>query len=243
MSGALTSSMANVRDLDGEASAKVLAKAVEQGAAVYLRYSGKGTELLYSGAVVGEDRAHLVLELYRVEPAAGAILRLFLWQVSMIVNGVRYVFETRCADQPAKPTPAVIRIFKPATIVRAERRRSPRRRLRKPTKVTLRAIGLKPGSPGSAYEGSLLNVSLEGLACRLRTSDAATFRVGETLRAAFDLGASLSAFDCKARIINMTQCATAGHLVLGLEFIQGQSGAVNRRRLREALATADGTDE
>lgn len=234
MAGVLTNPIAGVRDLDGETSADVLAKAIEQRARVYLRSCGDGSAAVCSATVVGEDHSHLALELCHIEPSAREILTTSVLQVSMEVDGVRYVFQTRCANQPSRPGSAVIHIFKPPTIARAERRRSPRRRLRRPTKVALRDTGVDSRPEATACDGSLLNVSTEGLACRMREKEAATLRIGQDLRVTFDLGAPSSAFDLKARVINITQGGTPDHLVLGLEFIVDQSVAADRRRLREA---------
>lgn len=122
-------------------------------------------------------------------------------------------------------------ILKPCDVVRTERRRSPRRRLREPTEVALRTTEMGAGWHGQA---SLLNISPEGIACRLTPADGAKLTIGQPLRVTLDLGSPPVAFDLAARVINITVGGTGDRLIVGLEFIADNSVDVNRQRLREA---------
>ncbi len=122
-------------------------------------------------------------------------------------------------------------VLKPCNVVRAERRRSPRRRLREPTAVALRTTEMGAGWHGRAL---LLNISPEGLACGLTAADGAKLKIGQPLRITLDLGTPPAAFDLVARVVNITEGSTADRLILGLEFIADKSVEVNRQRLREA---------
>ena len=69
----------------------------------------------------------------------------------------------------------------PTTTV-IERRKNRRRRFQEPADVTLRATsGPKPWHG----LGTLLNLSMNGIACRVREEDAAHTAVGQTLRVMF----------------------------------------------------------
>ncbi len=117
-----------------------------------------------------------------------------------------------------------------------ERRRSRRRRLQKPSEVRLHGLG---DELGWHCAGALLNVSNDGIACRIANKDAGALCIGQTIQAVFGLGSSRT-FELTARITNTTPAGTAGHRVLGLEFVEDAKSKAAQAALREAIA---GTDE
>ncbi|MGB2985583.1 MAG: PilZ domain-containing protein [Phycisphaerae bacterium] len=228
-----TRQTANAHAVDPRTTARVLAKALEEHARVDLRADSEGVEVACCGTVVGVDDSHLALD---VGPAAGMVLGSSVLRAGIEIGHAQYVFETRCADETAEIEPGVIRVVKPDSITPAERRRSPRRQLHEPTEVILRPAGDGDESHGP---GAMLNLSPDGIACRIPIPGTEALAIGQTLRVEFRLGASSRAFHLNGRISNITQGGTINHLVVGLEFIADERLTASRERLRKALETTD----
>lgn len=122
-------------------------------------------------------------------------------------------------------------LLEPGNVLRTERRRSPRRRLRAPTEVALRTTEMGASWHGRAL---LLNISPEGLACRLTAAEGAKLKIGQPVRLTLNVGTPLTAFDLAARVVNITEGCTADRLIFGLEFMADNNAVVNRQQLREA---------
>jgi hypothetical protein len=121
-----------------------------------------------------------------------------------------------------------------AAIDLADRRRSRRRELHEPTDVALFGTGKNDEWHCGAV---MLNASAGGIACRVCVADAARLTVGRVLRVVFRLGDSTEPFDFRARAIKATECASPGHIVLGLEFIIDGDQLAERKRILQALAS------
>jgi c-di-GMP-binding flagellar brake protein YcgR len=144
------------------------------------------------------------------------------------LDGRRYAFDTRFAASEAPPASGVVRIEAPSQLRSSDRRRSIRRRLRRATGVMLVSAG--PG-PRRTAQGVMLNLSAEGLACRIRRHDSAGIRPGRTIRAMFQVEEPAEAIELDARVVTVTPAGTRDHLVVGLEFM----GDNNNRRCRDRL--------
>lgn len=232
----LTDRTDEIRQVDRTTTNRVLTAAVEERAVAQVRADCAGWELVGGAACIGEDGSHLILELEHADPQTQTILESSPLQLSMEVAGAQYCFETRSADQTAGVEPGVVRVLRPTTISLAERRRSPRRRLRRPSDVALQASGPNDGWHCTA---AMLNLSPEGIACRIPAQDAELLHIGQTLRADFRLDPSAPALALNARIVSITKGGTLDHLVVGLEFIVDRTLEASRATLREALETTD----
>lgn len=114
-----------------------------------------------------------------------------------------------------------------------ERRRGPRRNLHKPTEVRLRGVG---DEMGWRCHGAVLNVGIDGMACRVTLNDALTLLVDQHVDVSFRLGGVSTDFDLRARITNVTPAGSTDHRVIGLEFVEGTRLADARPALREAIS-------
>jgi len=117
----------------------------------------------------------------------------------------------------------------------ADRRRSHRRQLHEPTDVQLFGTGVQDTWRVTA---TLLNASVDGVACRITEKEAKALRLGETIRAVFTVGESTETYDWRAHITNITRGATSGYVILGMEFIASGRTDAERKRLQHALALA-----
>ncbi len=221
--------------LDAETTDRVLAEAIDERVRLILRVDRADGEADFSGQFVGSDGAHLAMSLTDVDPKLRAWLPGSTIRVSMEVANLRYEFTTQCAERAAGLDAGVIRVLKPGTIFQVERRRSPRRRLHERTTVTLRADGVDEEWRCAA---AMLNLSPDGIACRVPQQDAELLEIGQIVRVEFRLSGTSSVFDPAASISNITRGGTPGKLVVGLEFIADQRLEKMRGELR---ATLDGT--
>jgi len=114
-----------------------------------------------------------------------------------------------------------------------ERRRSPRRNLHQPAEVRLRGVG---DEMEWQCIGSVLNVGIDGLACRISISDALRLLVDQHVNVAFRLAGAATDFDLRARVTNITPAGSTDHRVLGLEFVEGNRLHEARAALRDAVS-------
>ncbi len=210
----------------------VLTSAVDMGATATIRVRGDGFTLECRGSLIAEEESYLVLQLRRHDQGVRTLLVDYPARVAFDVGAERYVFETQCPVRWNDNESGVIRVPKPDELSSADRRRSLRRRLQRPMSITLQS-GDANGDWKS--EGAMLNLSPDGIACRIPTDRASRLKVGQTVRVGFDVAAEGRPFNWPARVTNMTAGGTTNQTVVGLEFIPDQTGSEDRRRLRRAL--------
>lgn len=224
--------------LDSAAMDRVLTDAVDARACVKLHVDGDGVKADSCGELVGGDDSHLAIRLTHPDTVLRTCLPDYPLRVTMTVADVQYEFDTRCVEQPTTPDVRVIRVLRPDTITSADRRRSPRRLLRQATNVSLRS---PDADEGWHCNGVMLNLSSDGLACRMPEQHAGPLHLDQTIRVTFRLGRSSQLFDLTGRISNITRGATPGQLVVGLEFAvdrcSEESGAELRRVLEATCPT------
>ncbi len=218
--------------LDSTAIDRVLTEAVDARACVKLHVDGNGVKADSSGELVGGDDSYLAIRLTHPDTAAGTCLPDYPLRITMTVSDVQYEFDTRCVEQPTTLEGRVIRILRPDTITSADRRRSPRRLLRQATIVSLRS---HEADEGWHCDAVMLNLSPDGLACRMPEQHAGALHFDQTIRVTFRLGRSSQLFDLTGRISNITRGATPGQLVVGLEFAADQHSEENQAELRRVL--------
>lgn len=113
----------------------------------------------------------------------------------------------------------------------SDRRRSQRRQLRQPMTVALHAVG---ENEDWRIRGALLNLSPDGMACRVSQEDTSLLQVGGTVLLRFRLG-DAPPFEFLACANNIIEAGTPGHMVVGLEFANAVGLACDRNRLRSLL--------
>lgn len=240
MPGTLLSQIGGTCRLSARTTDAILARAMMECARVNISVNRDGVEVDQPGTIIGERGPDLTIELDAFDPAARVVLGASSLRVNLEVNGASYMFETELAAGFAGAEPGVIHLRKPVTITLVDRRRSPRRRLREPAEVLLRATDVNDAWQCKAM---MLNLSLDGVACRISEASAGPLHTGRTIRVMLRLDASSPAFELNGEVINITQGGTPNHLVVGLEFVADEQLKASRTRLREALETAVGNGE
>lgn len=109
-----------------------------------------------------------------------------------------------------------------------DRRRSPRRQFREPVCVELRGV---QGDGEWRTEGVLLNLSPDGLACRLHERDGESILMGRQLRVAFRPRPSEEVLCLTGRVTNIIRGGTVGQIVVGLALVADADQEQLRRRL------------
>ncbi|MHC4697620.1 MAG: PilZ domain-containing protein [Planctomycetota bacterium] len=222
------------RILEADASNKVLLAAARASNAVGLRADADHEEEELLGIIVGGSETQIEVEISPLDHYAHAILASPVLFASLDVADRRYVFKTHCVTITVESETDVLRLVRPTAIAVVERRRSRRRAFREPTRLVLRTTD---PDAGWRLQAEMLNLSLSGVACRIREEDAAgAMKAGQTIHVAFNLGKPAQAFDLTARVITRTGAGTPGHIVVGLEFVEDGCLEATRKRLRVMLA-------
>ena len=113
-----------------------------------------------------------------------------------------------------------------------DRRRRPRRRLRPTCQVALHGTGPRGEWHCSA---AMLNLSPDGLACRLHQKDAQPVEIGSILGADFRLDPDAEEFHVRGRVVSVTPGGTPEHVLLGMQFIDDDYPEPEKARLLAVL--------
>ncbi len=111
-------------------------------------------------------------------------------------------------------------------------RRSPRLRPRSSTGVTVRPIH----GPDVSIAASLLNVSEDGMACRVPAAADDGITRERMVKVSFRLAESGEAFELAADVVHRQAAGTDGFDIVGLQFCRRRSAKETLRRLADALA-------
>ncbi len=227
-----TRDSADGQALHGQSSRRVVNQAIQAQAPVRLLIPLHDEVASATGILVGGDTATLILKLDGPAPAPDAIVPDQSLHVRLNIAGGPYVFETRVISGPTSRRNRQIVLQRPGRLSQIERRRSARRLLREPAEVELRTIDPVDGWEGT---GAMLNVSPEGLACRLPDHESRRLTIGRRVRAAFRIGDPPQDFQTVCRITNLTLGGTAGTAIVGMGFVDDEREAILKTRLRAIL--------
>lgn len=182
--------------------------------------------------LVSAAPAHLTFELATSDARRCGVQTSALMCVVFKIREVRSTFTAPCLCVEFGAESTVIRIETPHAVAKAERRRSPRRGLHEPVRVL---IWVGAAKEPLAEAASLMNLSTDGLACRL-TASAAAISIHDVVRVSFQLDHTDARFEFSACVINVTQGATVDKTILGLEFVAEEMLPAEKDRLVAALA-------
>ncbi|RME40318.1 MAG: PilZ domain-containing protein [Planctomycetota bacterium] len=209
----------------------VLARAVDERVEVRWRPLGGTIATGRSARLVHADGESVTLEADEAtgddEMIAGETTVL----VRLTVDGVSYRFETRYLDRRIEEGACWVRLRRPKVLLLVDRRRRPRCRLHRPTLVTLQS----QSRPDAWWcQAVMLNVSPDGLACRMPTAAASQLQPGDRLWARFRLDGVERSFVFDARVVSVIEAGEPQRSVVGLAFLESPQGS----DLREALDAA-----
>lgn len=230
-----TPPLAPAPQLDPDASAKLLHRAAMRQAAISLGSAAMTEQESVAGSLVAVDSSTLTAELHSPtqrdtdELAEGPLCG------TLRIDTERYFFETKCLEIRREGPKTTLVLQRPDGIRFLQRRRTPRYRLQEEATVVLEREENDFQPP---IEAALLNLSDDGLACRISTEMAEGIQIEEELQVRFSLPSGREGFDVRGRVTNLTPAGTPGHVVLGMEFVFDQDGPDVQQGLKEAMGNA-----
>jgi hypothetical protein len=205
---------------------------VASEAAVKCRLLDQAEAKEISGRFVESDRKTLLVALHEWRPSAHQLPLGTRVELQFALGEHHYRFGAACVT-PALADPwGAMRLGRPSALFVGERRRSPRRRLRRPT-----CVFLLPDRDPEAWRcrATMLNVSSDGLACRAPAQFASLLLPDNQVWVRFALDGVEREFALAARVVNVTEGGFHGQRIIGLEFNEHEANRLERDRLREAL--------
>lgn len=202
--------------LNRAATDALLREAVARRAPIGLLIACNGLQRRVAGELLGVDGGHLEIRIESGGASLGTLAEMSAIQARFELDGTRYVFDTHWTGRSPVDVDGAFRIEAPIQIASSDRRRSVRRRLRRRTGVTLHVLDRRPQR---TVEGVLLNLSADGLACRVPRHELAGLRAGRTVRAVFQPDGRSAAYELSARVAGVTAAGTRHQFVVGVEFI------------------------
>lgn len=235
MTGTVAEETDVTRILNRDASAQILSQACRKGALVRLHVTVAGVEAICTGVAVANDRSKLTIKVRRIAPSVAAVLRDSAVRADIGLADAWYTFETRSMSPVPQVADGLLHITAPTAMSVIERRKSRRRRFHGPSEVTLRAIG---GTEPWHGRARLLNLSADGIACKVREEDTPRTTTGRRFHVLFRLDGSRHEFNLIGRVVNVTRGGSLDHAVVGMQFVDEDQSASDIRTLREALQHA-----
>jgi hypothetical protein len=143
----------------------------------------------------------------------------------------RYLFSSRITDTPQWGASRSIALARPCEMRAFERRRVPRTQLAPSSQVRLEwsCDGL-----ARRCTAVILNISPDGLACRMDAPPADAVALGDILLARFALPRGDQTFALEATVVNKTP-TEEGRVIAGLQFVRSQRSVDSLGMLRRAL--------
>jgi len=222
--------------LSPQQSSRVIQQAVRHRAEVVLEPRGWALDDTLETTLHACDAEVLVVEAsdrseHPLEDLPGMHV-----DAQIVLGLTRYLCDTHVVDLD-RPTGrrAQIVLARPRVLRVTQRRRFRRMMLRPSCRVRLQPIEAPTAEP---VAGELLNLSVDGLACRVEQGAAQKVRIGDKMHVAFCPSEAERGFAFGGILRNKTYGASIGHVILGVEFLpedQDEQARSNRERLREML--------
>lgn len=225
------SDMIVLYDLDSTASTAVIEQATELETTVRIFADTDLSAVLMEGTLTHVTDQYLWLLVTHKNTSSLAVNVLATLLAEFTLGKVTYQFDVLSMDESSERDDQLVQIPKPATVAVTERRRTRRRQFHDATDLTLKPIDCDSAAP---IRVALLNVSTDGLACRVPESALESIPSDRPLAVSFALPASGHTFELTGHAVSRTEAGTPGHWVVGLEFEKGRHSE-QRSRLRQAL--------
>lgn len=225
--------------LDPTSSAAVIAQALKVQTPIRIFADTHLSVMLLEGILTDNLEGNLSVLVTNENTSGLAMNVLAMLLVEFSLGEVVYRFEAMSIDDIPDCTPRLVRIPEPKTIAVAERRRSPRRQFQDATKVTLTSIGR---DSATRISGALLNLSDDGLACRLLETEIDSLEPDESVSVSFALSSWEQPFALTGRIVSRTKAGSPGYVVAGVEFESGEQmeqRSLLRQELRKSSTAAN----
>lgn len=221
-----------MRELAPDVSSVVIEEAVRERAPVRLRPDDPSTHDEIAGRVIDGDDT-LIVEVNTPVDSMGILFAAESLEARIVVAGLWYEFPARCIRPTSAADLRIVYLVKPNTIWSVQRRRNRRYRFEQPATMTLFM-----NENATGCDCALLNLSPDGVACRVRELDARRTAVGRHVRVHLRIGPASDVLSFYCRVANITPSAES--VVVGLEFTQNEGSDVTGERLRALLGELHG---
>lgn len=217
------------RALDPRTGAQVLARACASGTTIRLRHSDDDLDIELVGKLVGGDE-HTATIHFNAD-TRGKLTNV-VYSAEFSLTGERYVLEGRCVPDANDESGDVLLLIEPETLAVVERRRSKRRRL-----APSSAVYIDGGDDADPWRCAavMLNVSLNGLACRVERECAERIREGLTLDVAFEIGPESRRIELHGRVVSVMGAGSPDCSLVGIAFEEDGAYAIAVDDLARAL--------
>ncbi|MCP4250467.1 MAG: hypothetical protein GY778_25775 [bacterium] len=218
--------------LDGRISQRVLEQAVRRGAALTLTPSDPGFHP-WQGRIHSDTAESLWVEVDPNGSGSAPGWPSVCCDAELDLESTRYIFASNVLAEVVDADGRRLEIARPKQLQVVQRRRFWRAQLQESSPVLLDRL---PGANGDAWSfmASMMNVSVDGLACLADRADADEIDVGERLRLIFQAAGNRESFVFDAVLRNKTLGGSEGQLVLGFQFEPG-GDLEQSERLQQAL--------
>lgn len=217
--------------LGAKPSARVVERLVRTQASLTIEPRAPAEAAALIARVVAAAPESLILALDEAAPAAPHSLASVCCDVTAELGRERYLFSTNVMAVIDSDYPTRLEIARPEFLCAIQRRRFWRSAVCESTAVEL------SGGFGDDFHtrGSLLNASVEGIACRVPTAGADRSVIGRRVRASFALAGSPEPFQLDAVVRTKSPAATEDQIILGLQLVHCDTDDEQRRRLHQVL--------
>jgi hypothetical protein len=219
-----------VVEIAPDSTVRVIEQAVRKNHPLKLEFSNHRDLDDLAGRFTEARRDALIVTVEDIRPDAA--WRSACCEGSFSLGGVEYLFSSSVLDFSEPDRGAKIEIVRPETLHTWQRRRFMRATVADSSYVTLCAPG---DFRQPLFEGKMLNVSEDGLACRVERASVDRYAIGERLGAQFALGATARPHRLNAVIKSKTPGGTEGTIILGIQFDTSAGADEERAGLAEAL--------
>ncbi len=221
--------MKPIHKLDAERSERALETAIRTQAQVVLELPSYPAHTV-NGFLISGDQKAILMELTGRPTLNPADLVNATCQVC-VYSDHRYQFATEITAAPQWGETRSLAMVRPRIIHVLDRRRFVRAKLAPSSKV---AIDWNRAGTPHRYTANLLNISIEGLACRVEDGAAAALNVGDSLRVTFQLPGHEKPFVLNATVSNKTPAST-DYTILGVQFAASPNQTFAMDALKLAL--------
>ncbi len=150
----------------------------------------------------------------------------------LFVGDNRYLFTTNVLELDTRDELASLTVVRPETIQVLQRRKFWRASLHESSEVR---FSWKDEGANSHTAGQLLNLSPDGLACRLSRDAADAILIGDPIEASFQLPSCDHLFELTGVLCNKTPGGSPDTMIVGLQFVVDQHSRPDIELLRDYL--------
>jgi c-di-GMP-binding flagellar brake protein YcgR len=218
--------------LGAKPSARVVERLVRARAPLTIEPRAPADTAGLTARVVAAAPESLILALDETPAAVTHRLASVCCDVTAELDRERYLFSTNIMAVIDSDCPTRLEIARPGFVYAIQRRRFWRTPVCESATVELSG---RLGNDVFHARGSLLNASVDGIACRVPTAGADRTVIGGRVQASFTLAGCPEPFQMDAVVRTKSPAAAQDQVILGLQLVHRDGDDEQRGRLYQAL--------